>query len=335
MLKETSLNLKNELIKLQSSHDLAVKKLRQSNSENTSLSKSLQEVTITNERIKQSMANEKLIASIAKADLSTHNQQIEIVRSKFQSLEAKIAKLNAELSINIGLKDSFKKQIDEEKKVNKACEETLTNAKLQHTNLVKAQNEIMSKKDKEMEILMEKVVSLQALVDSKSNSKMSSDIGVELGLELDVLLNNDFDDDNNALDEHKLNPGINNRIKTDTNINTPPPPKISPPPGKKVTFLNTIDTTNDTDTFSNTSNNNTSTKRKARDISMKPQDYLESNDDTNKVICPSCCDHAYGFMTTCKSCRQQYHSSCAKKLPNYSKSAFICELCHHENSSNE
>ena len=140
MLKETSLNLKNELIKLQSSHDLALKKLRQSNSENTSLSKSLQEVTITNERIKQSMANEKLIASIAKADLSTHNQQIEIVRSKFQSLESKITKLNAELSSNIGLKDSYKKQIDEERKVNKACEETLNNAKLQHTNLVKTPN---------------------------------------------------------------------------------------------------------------------------------------------------------------------------------------------------
>ena len=325
LLKETSLSLKQELAKLQSTHDIALKKLHQSNDDNTRLSKALQDLTLQNSKLKESMANEKLITIMTKAEQSTHNQQLSMLRSTCQRLHDSNAKLLEEKNTLYTLNQGLEEAVVELRKVCRATVETLSQAKIHHTNLVNSQNEITQKKDNEISNLMEKVLMLQMLVDSRSDSKIS-DIGVELGLDLDVLIDTDNAVDY-KLDEHESNPVNTNRpnSKADAHNIETPPSKISQPPSKKVTFLNTLSNTND---IIDTSNSN---KRKSHEISTKGQDYIDNNNDNTKTsLCPSCYEHPYGLMTTCKQCTQQFHSSCAKKLSHYSKTAFICDSCYEQ-----
>jgi len=335
---------------LQTNHDLALKKLHQSNDDNKRLSKELQDIILLNGKLKESITNEKLITMITKSEQSLHNQQLISLRNTCQRLHNSNNDLIDEKKNLYVLNEGLKEALQEVRKACHASIETLSQAKIHHTNLVTSQNEITQKKDIEISNLMDKVTELQIIINSKSDNKIDSksdnksdsksddksdksdnkisDLGVEIGLESEVLINTTDNTNGYKLDGHESKPIDTNRpdsSKSDAHyIETPPSKILQVPSSKKVTFLNTISNTND---ISSSSTN----KRKSYEISKK--DDNNNDDNTKKVLlCPLCYDHPYGLMTTCKQCTQQYHSSCAKKLAHYSKVAFICDSCHEQSS---
>lgn len=316
MLKDTSINLKYELSELQKNYEIALKQLQDSNAKNKSLLSSLEKLSTINENLKDSINNEKVIASIAKAELNSYDHRIKLLNDKCNRFEEHNKVLISDVVKGNEKYKELQVMFDLLTAASNSCSDTLTHAKTQHTLLVTANNEINIMKDNEINMLTEKVEMLQSLIDNKSysNSNTNSNTTDE---ELKLPTN----------DTVTIGKTDDHPIVADSNIQLT---------SKKVTFLNKFIADdspikrNRNDYLINDDNND---QRNNID-KLSPSTSATATTIMTTSSCPLCFEDAYGLMTSCRNCSQKYHSNCAKKLKHFSKH-FLCELCHNDDVDNK